>query len=134
MPLELLPTLRFTREATTQLPPKTCAAINPAGLLTTAATSGTDFAGVIIENDGATTPPHFALLQTSGIAVLLSDGTAPITPGNLLTVGTSGKVRPVTPASGTNLRGLIGRALTAATATADIEVQVLLQPQIYIGA
>ncbi|MDW8206961.1 MAG: hypothetical protein RMJ43_03935 [Chloroherpetonaceae bacterium] len=134
MPLETLPVLRIAREAAAQLPPKTCAAINAAGLLTTAATGGADFAGAIIENDGATTPPHFALLQTAGIAVLLSDGTATITPGNLLTVGTGGRIRPVTPASGTTLRGIIGRALTAAAATADLEVQVLLQPHIYIGA
>lgn len=134
MSLESYPLLRISDEAASSLTAKTCAAVNSSGQLTSAAANGADFAGAIVENDGASSAPYFASLQTHGIAVLLSDGTTTIDEGNLITVGSSGKIKSVTPATGTNLRGIVGRALTPAAATADLEVQVLLTPQIYIGA
>jgi hypothetical protein len=47
---------------------------------------------------------------------------------------TSGQIRTVTPASGTNVRQLVGIALSSATNTAGLLVDVLLQPMVYIGA
>jgi hypothetical protein len=134
MSLESYPILRITDEAAASLTAKTCAAVNTSGQLAAATANGADFAGVVVETDGATSAPYLASLQTHGVAILLSDGSGVIDEGNLVTVGASGKIKAVTPATGTNLRGIVGRALTPAAAIADLEVQVLLTPHVYIGA
>ena len=134
MALESYPILRITDEAAAALPARTCALINSSGQLAVATANGADFAGAIVENDAATAAPFFASVQTHGIAVIMTDGSGTIAAGARVTVGTTGRIKSVTPANGTTLRGIVGIALTGAAATADLEVQVLLIPQIYIGA
>jgi hypothetical protein len=43
-------------------------------------------------------------------------------------------VKTVTPASGTNLRQLVGIALSGATNAAGLLIDVLLLPAVYVGA
>ena len=74
-------------------------------------------------------------VQVAGIAQIQTDGSAEIAPGDYVAIAnTSGQIKAVTPASGTTLRQVVGIALSAATNTAGLLVDVLLQPSIYVGA
>jgi hypothetical protein len=74
-------------------------------------------------------------VQVAGIAQVQSDGSAVINPGDYVAIAnSSGQVKTVTPASGTNLRQLVGIALSGATNAAGLLIDVLLLPAVYVGA
>lgn len=95
----------------------------------------TKFAGVALEGIPTNSVTNEIGVQVAGIAQIQSDGSATITAGDYLAIGnTSGQVKTVVPASGTNVRELVGIALSGAANTAGLLVDVLLQPMVYIGA
>jgi hypothetical protein len=74
-------------------------------------------------------------VMTEGIAQGISDGSAVITAGDYLAIAnTTGQVKTVVPASGTNIREIIGIALNSVAATAGLFVDVFIQPGVYLGA
>ena len=74
-------------------------------------------------------------VMVTGIAQVQSDGSATITAGDYLVIAnSSGQVKSATPASGTNLRQVVGIALNSAANTAGLLIDMLIQPMIYIGA
>jgi hypothetical protein len=74
-------------------------------------------------------------VQVAGIAQIQTDGSAAINAGDYVAIAnTNGQIKSVTPASGTNVRQIVGIALSAATNTAGLLVDVLLQPNVYVGA
>lgn len=101
----------------------------PAGAL------ATKVAGVVVEPAQAGAAGNAVAVQCAGIAQIQSDGSAAIAPGDFVAIGNSaGQVRAVAPASGTNVRQIVGMALTGASNTAGLLVDVVLQPSVYIGA
>jgi hypothetical protein len=101
----------------------------PAGAL------ATKFAGVTFEPVQSGSVTNEISVQVSGIAQIQTDGSAVIAAGDFLAIANaSGQIKTVVPATGTNLREIVGIALTGATNTAGLLVDVLLQPNIYIGA
>ena len=95
----------------------------------------TKFAGVVREPVGSGSSTKAIAVQISGIAQIESDGSAGVTAGDFVAIANaSGQIKSVTPASGTNVRELVGVALNSAAATAGLLVDVLLQPNVYIGA
>jgi hypothetical protein len=71
-------------------------------------------------------------VQTAGVAKCVAAGA--ISVGASVAInGTNGRVKSVTPASGSTLRFVVGEAQTAASNAGDI-VYVLLRPFSYIGA
>ena len=95
----------------------------------------TKFAGVTLEGIPAGATQSEIAVQLHGIAQIASDGSAAIAAGDYVAIGnTSGQVRTAVPANGTNVRQIVGVALSGATATAGLLVDVLLQPMVYIGA
>jgi hypothetical protein len=105
---------------------------NAGNVASPGAALATKFIGVTME---AASGANETAVQVAGIAQIQSDGSAIITAGDYVAIGnTSGQIRTVTPASGTNVRQLVGIALSSATNTAGLLVDVLLQPMVYIGA
>lgn len=95
----------------------------------------TKFVGVTMEGIPSGSTTNEIAVQVAGIAQVQSDGSATITAGDYLAIGnTSGQVKSVTPASGSNVREIIGIALSGASNTAGLLVDVLLQPMVYVGA
>lgn len=95
----------------------------------------TKFAGVALESIPTNSVTSEIAVLVAGIAQIQSDGSGTITAGDYLAIGnTSGQVKTVVPASGTNVRELVGIALSGAANTAGLLVDVLLQPMVYIGA
>ena len=95
----------------------------------------TKFVGVSLEG----IPPNSTLseiaVQLHGIAQIVTDGSAVITAGDYVAIANAnGQIKTVVPANGTNSRQLVGVALSGATATAGLLIDVLLQPMAYIGA
>lgn len=101
----------------------------PAGAL------ATKFVGVTLEPVASGSSTNAVGVQVSGIAQIQSDGSAAINPGDFVAIAnSSGQVKTVTPASGTNVRQLVGIALSGATNAAGLLVDVLLLPAVYVGA
>jgi hypothetical protein len=74
-------------------------------------------------------------VQVSGIAQIQTDGSASINSGDYVAIANStGQVKTVVPATGTNVRQLVGIAMSSATNTAGLLVDVLIQPMVYVGA
>lgn len=95
----------------------------------------TKFAGVALEAVQSGSATNEIAVQVAEIAQIQTDGSAVIAAGDYVAVAnTSGQIKTVTPATGTNLREIVGIALSGATNTAGLLVDVLLQPNIYIGA
>ncbi|HZO90532.1 MAG TPA: hypothetical protein VFB38_19550 [Chthonomonadaceae bacterium] len=95
----------------------------------------TKFVGVTMEGIPTNSTTSEIAVQVAGIAQVQSDGSATIAPGDYLAIANaSGQVKTVTPASGTLVRELVGIALSSATNTAGVLVDVLIQPMVYIGA
>lgn len=93
------------------------------------------FAGVSLEPIPANSVSNEIAVQVAGIAQIQTDGSANIAAGDYVAIANAaGQIKTVTPASGTNVRELVGIALTGASNTAGLLVDVLLQPQIYVGA
>ena len=100
-----------------------------------AAALATKFIGVTSEDVSASSSARQVSVQLAGIAQVQTDGSAAIAPGDYVAIANaSGQVKTVAPATGTNVRELVGIALTGATNTAGLLVDVLIQPVIYIGA
>jgi hypothetical protein len=100
-----------------------------------AAPLATRFVGVVQEAVAQGSTTNEVAVLTTGIARIQSDGSAAIAPGDYVAIAnTAGQIKSVTPAGGTNLRQVIGIALSGAANTAGLLVDVLLQPAIYIGA
>ena len=95
----------------------------------------TKFVGVALEGIPANSALNEIAVQLHGIAQIVTDGSAVITAGDYVAIANvSGQIKTVVPATGTTARQLIGVALSSATATAGLLVDVLLQPMTYIGA
>jgi len=95
----------------------------------------TKFAGVTFEPVQTGSVTNEISVQISGIAQIQTDGSAVIAAGDFLAIANaSGQIKTVVPATGTNLREIVGIALSGAANTAGLLVDVLLQPNIYIGA
>ncbi len=92
----------------------------------------TKFVGVTMEGASGASE---AGVMIAGVAQIQSDGSAAIAAGDYVAIGnTSGQIKTVTPASGTNVREIIGIALSGAANTAGLLVDVLIQPMVYVGA
>ena len=108
---------------------------NPGNIGLPPAALATKFAGVTTEGIAATSGTNEIGILVAGIAQVLSDGSAAIAAGDYLAIANvSGQVKTVIPATGAIVRELIGIALSGATNTAGLLVDVLLQPMVYIGA
>lgn len=95
----------------------------------------TKFVGVVQEPVASGSATKAVAVQVAGIARIQTDGSAAISAGDYVAIAnTSGQIKTVTPASGTNLRQIVGIALSGATNTAGLLVDVLLQPMVYMGA
>jgi hypothetical protein len=95
----------------------------------------TKFVGVTQEPVPAGSTTNEIAVQVAGIAQIQTDGSAAINAGDYVAIAnTNGQIKSVTPASGTNVRQIVGIALSAATNTAGLLVDVLLQPNVYVGA
>ena len=95
----------------------------------------TKFVGVSMEGIPASSALNEIAVQVGGIAQMVTDGSAAIAAGDYVAIaGTSGQIKTVVPANGTNARQIVGIALSGATATAGLLVDVLIQPTVYIGA
>lgn len=95
----------------------------------------TKLVGVAQEPAQTGSATNAVAVQVAGIAQIQTDGSAAINAGDYVAIAnTSGQVKAVTPASGTNVRQIVGIALSGATTTAGLLVDVLLQPMVYIGA
>ena len=95
----------------------------------------TKFAGVALEPVQSGSLTNEIAVQVAGIAQVQTDGSAPIAAGDYVAIAnTSGQIKTVAPATGTILREIVGIALSGATNAAGLLVDVLLQPNIYIGA
>jgi hypothetical protein len=95
----------------------------------------TKFAGVAQEPAQSGSQTNAVAVQLAGIAQIQTDGSAAITAGDYVAIAnTSGQIKTVAPASGSNVRQIVGIALNSVTNTAGLLVDVLLQPMVYIGA
>jgi hypothetical protein len=95
----------------------------------------TKFVGVVQEATQSGSRSKAIAVQVAGVAQIQSDGSAAIQAGDYVAIANnSGQVKSVAPASGTNVRQIVGIALNAATNAAGLLVDVLLQPMVYIGA
>ena len=95
----------------------------------------TKFVGVTTEGIPTNSTSSEIGVQVAGIAQIQSDGSASIAAGDYVAIANaSGQIKTVVPATGTNVRELVGIALSGATNAAGLLVDVLIQPQVYIGA
>ena len=95
----------------------------------------TKFVGVAQESVPSSSTSNAVTVEVAGIAQIQTDGSAAITAGDYVAIANaSGQIKSVTPATGTNVRELVGIALSSAANTAGLLVDVLLQPMVYIGA
>src|SRR2546423_13644685 len=95
----------------------------------------TKFIGVTFEPVQTNSLTNEIAVLVSGIAQIQTDGSANIAAGDYVAIAnSSGQIKTVAPATGTNLREIVGIALSAAANTAGLLVDVLLQPNVYIGA
>lgn len=95
----------------------------------------TKFIGVAMEAVQSGSRTKAINCQVAGIAQIQTDGSAPITSGDYVAIANnSGQIKTIAPASGTNIRQVVGIALSTASNTAGLLVDVLLQPMIYLGA
>ncbi len=95
----------------------------------------TKFVGVTAEPVASGSSTNELGVIVAGIAQIQTDGSASITAGDYLAIAnTSGQIKTVAPATGTNVRELVGIALSSAANTAGLLVDVLIQPMVYIGA
>ena len=95
----------------------------------------TKFIGVAQETVPASSSSNAVTVEVAGIAQIQTDGSAAVTAGDYVAIANaSGQIKSVTPASGTNVREIVGIALGSAANTAGLLVDVLLQPMVYIGA
>ncbi len=100
-----------------------------------AAANATKIVGVTLEAVPSGSATNSLPIQTDGIAQIQTDGAASIAAGDYLAVAnSSGQIKTVVPATGTVVRQLVGIALSSAANTAGLLVDVLLQPNVYIGA
>jgi hypothetical protein len=108
---------------------------NPGNVAMPGGANAVKIAGVTMEGIPSGSGTNEIAVQVAGIAQIQTDGSANITAGDYLAIAnTSGQVKSVTPATGTNLRQVVGIALNSVSNTAGLLVDVLMQPQIYIGA
>ena len=99
------------------------------------ASLATKFVGVTAESVASGSTTNELGVIVAGIAQIQTDGSAAINAGDYVAIGnTSGQIRTVSPATGTNVRELVGIALSGAANTAGLLVDVLIQPMVYIGA
>ncbi|MGC8668559.1 MAG: hypothetical protein ACP5VE_10650 [Chthonomonadales bacterium] len=109
--------------------------VNAGNVALPASPLATRFVGVVQEAVPTGSATNEIAVLTAGIAQIQSDGSAAITPGDYVAIANaSGQIKSVAPASGTNLRQVVGIALSGAANTAGLLVDVLLQPALYIGA
>ncbi|MEP6756640.1 MAG: hypothetical protein ABJA67_14135 [Chthonomonadales bacterium] len=95
----------------------------------------TKFVGVVQEAVPASSSTNAVTVEIAGIAQIQTDGSASITSGDYVAIANAtGQIKSVTPASGSNVRELVGIALSSSANTAGLLVDVLLQPMVYIGA
>ena len=95
----------------------------------------TKFIGVTAEPVASGSSTNELGVIVAGIAQIQTDGSATIAAGDYVAIAnSSGQVKTVAPASGTNVRELVGIALSGAANTAGLLVDVLLQPMVYVGA
>lgn len=95
----------------------------------------TKFTGVTLEGIPTGSGTNEIAVQVAGIAQVQTDGSAIITAGDYLAIAnTSGQVKTVVPASGTNVREIVGIALNSVGNTAGLLVDMLIQPCVYVGA
>ncbi|HZP80718.1 MAG TPA: capsid cement protein [Chthonomonadaceae bacterium] len=95
----------------------------------------TKFVGVAMEGIPSGSGTNEIAVQVAGIAQIQSDGSAAINAGDYVAIAnSSGQIKTVAPATGTNVRELVGIALSSASNTAGLLVDVLLQPMVYVGA
>lgn len=95
----------------------------------------TKFIGVTQEPVASGSSTNELAVQVAGIAQIQTDGSATITSGDYVAIAnSSGQIKSVAPATGTNVRELVGIALSSAANTAGLLVDVLLQPMVYVGA
>ncbi len=109
--------------------------VNAGNVALPGAALATKFVGLTAEGIAANSNTNEIGVQVAGIGQALSDGSAAIAAGDYLAIANaSGQVKTVVPATGTNVREIIGIALSGATNTAGLLVDVLLQPMVYVGA
>ena len=95
----------------------------------------TKFVGVTSEPVASGSSTNELGVIVAGIAQIQTDGSASITAGDYVAIAnSSGQIKTVAPATGTNVRELVGIALSSAANTAGLLVDVLIQPMVYIGA
>lgn len=95
----------------------------------------TKFVGVSEEDITSNSNSFDIAVRVSGIAQVISDGSAVITAGDYLQIASSlGDVKTVAQAFGSQVRQIVGLALSSAPATAGALVDMLIQPAPYIGA
>ncbi len=108
---------------------------NPGNVALPGAALAAKFVGVTLEAIPLNSGTNAISVQTAGIVQAQTDGSAAIAAGDYLAIAnTGGQIKTVVPASGTNVRQIVGVALNSVTATAGLQVDVLLQPMTYIGA
>ena len=109
--------------------------VNAGNVAMPGAALATKFAGVTAEGIPPNSTTSEIGVQVVGIVQVQTDGSALIAAGDYLAIAnTSGQVKTVAPASGAVVRELIGIALSGATNTAGLVVDMLIQPMVYIGA
>lgn len=121
------PELQKTMEADASIGKNLCVKQDSNGRATLCGADDTNFLGVTIET-GKTEAPFTVGIEMRGIVQIKSDGSAAITPGDLIVCAAGGKVKKRTIASGTTNRLVIGRAMNSVAATADLLVDVNLGP------
>ncbi|HXG24500.1 MAG TPA: capsid cement protein, partial [Chthonomonadales bacterium] len=76
----------------------------------------TKFVGVTQEPVSSGSATNEIAVQVAGIAQIQTDGSAAINAGDYVAIANaSGQIKSITPASGTNVRQIVGIALSAAT-------------------
>ena len=93
------------------------------------------FLGVSEEGVSPNAPTGQIGVRVAGIAQIQTDGSAAIAAGDYLAIAnSSGQVKSISPASGANLRQIIGVALNSVSNSAGLLADVLIQPMVYFGA
>lgn len=104
---------------------------NAGNVMAPGAAGATKFVGVTQEPTGNDSSNPQAVM-VAGIAQVRSDGSAVIAAGDYLTIAdTTGRVKTQAPGfGGATVTELVGMALSSAAATADLLVDMLIQPML----
>lgn len=123
------PLLDISLEATAQLVYGTLVKLDSSGRAVAASAATDRVIGVVQANNGANTP-YQCTVRVAGIAQVLSDGTGTVAPGDpIVASSTSGKgVKDASTLGTTNKKYCLGTAMNSVAATANLLIDVLIEP------